>query len=116
MARNFGGMPGMPGGGNMQQLMKQAQKMQRQMADMQSSLDEKEFEVTAGGGAIKIVINGKKELKSIEIDKDVIDPDDAEMLQDLILSAVNESIRKADEAVNGEMSKITGGMNLPGMF
>ncbi len=106
---NFGGM-------NMNNLMKQAQKMQKQMEDMQSDLESKTFEVTSGGGAVKIVINGKKAIQEITIAKDVVDPDDIEMLQDLILTAVNEAIRQADETVNGEMSKITGGMGMPGMF
>lgn len=111
----FGG--GFPGGMNMNNLMKQAQKMQKQMEEMQSELAEKEFEVTSGGGAIKVVINGKKEIKSVEIDKDVVDPDDVEMLQDLILTAMNEAIRQVEEANNGQMNKLTGGMGIPnGLF
>ncbi|MDE6356964.1 MAG: YbaB/EbfC family nucleoid-associated protein [Eubacteriales bacterium] len=113
MARGgFGG--GFPGGMNMGNLMKQAQKMQKQMEEMQNELETKEFEVTSGGGAVKIVITGKKEIKSIEIDKDVVDPDDVEMLQDLMMTAVNEAIRQVEESVNGQMSKLTGGMGLPG--
>jgi DNA-binding YbaB/EbfC family protein len=108
--RNFGGM-GMPG--NMNQLMKQAQKMQQQMADKQEELEARTLEVTSGGGAVKIVINGKKELQEIIISPDAVDPDDVEMLQDLILTAVNEAVRSADELVQNEMGKITGGMNLP---
>lgn len=111
MAKNFGGMPG---GMNMNNLMKQAQKMQKQMAEMQEELENKDLEITSGGGAVKIIINGKKEIKSLEISKDVVDPDDIEMLQDLILTAVNESIRQAEEMSNKEMSKITGGVGLPG--
>ncbi len=102
------------GGMNMGNIMKQAQKMQKQMEEMQSEIEAKEFEVTSGGGAIKIVINGKKQVKSINIDKDVVDPDDIEMLQDLIISAFNEAIRQVEDSVNGQMSKITGGMGLPG--
>lgn len=105
---------GFPGGMNMGNLMKQAQKMQKQMEEMQNELETKEFEVTSGGGAVKIVITGKKEIKNIEIDKDVVDPDDVEMLQDLMITAVNEAIRQVEESVNGQMSKLTGGIGLPG--
>ena len=96
----------------MQQLMKQAQKMQQDMARMQEELNAREFSASAGGGMVKATVYGKKELKSIEIDKACVDPDDVEMLQDLVLSAVNEAIRLADETVGAEMSKLTGGMNL----
>ena len=112
MPKNFGGMPG----NNMNSLMKQAQKMQRQMAQLQEELEQRSFEVTSGGGAIKIEITGKKELKAIEIAKEVVDPDDVEMLQDLILAAVNEAMRQADEMMSAEMGKITGGMGIPGLF
>lgn len=108
MAKRRGGMPGM--GGNMNQLMKQAQKMQKQMLEAQETLGDKTLEMSSGGGAVKIVISGKKEIKSIKIDPEVVDPDDVEMLEDLILSAVNEAIRQADEMYNSEMSKITGGL------
>ena len=107
----FGGMGGM----NMQSLMKQAQKMQKKMEEAQEALAEKTVETTSGGGAVKIVITGKKVIKSIKIDTEVIDPDDVEMLEDLILSSVNEAIRQADEMANNEMSKITGGVG-NGMF
>ena len=107
----FGGMGGM----NMQSLMKQAQKMQKKMEEAQEALAEKTVETTSGGGAVKIVITGKKVIKSIKIDPEVIDPDDIEMLEDLILSSVNEAIRQADEMANNEMSKITGGVR-NGMF
>jgi nucleoid-associated protein EbfC len=112
-----GGFPGF-GGGNMGNLMKQAQKMQKDMAKVQEDLELKTVEATAGGGAITVVVSGKKELKEINIKPEVVDPDDVEMLQDLILAAVNEAIRKADEMVNSEMGKITGGMGggFPGMF
>lgn len=114
MAR--GGFPGF-GGGNMQNLMKQAQKMQKEMERLQAELQDREVETTAGGGAIKVVANGKKEIKEIIIDRDVVDPDDVEMLQDLVLAAVNEALRMADEMVNSEMSKITGGLGgLGGLF
>lgn len=113
-----GGFPGGGfGGGNMNNLMRQAQKMQKDMEKMQAELQEKEVEATAGGGAIKVVATGKKEIKEITISRDVVDPDDVEMLQDLILAAVNEAIRMADEMVNSQMSKITGGMGgLGGLF
>jgi len=114
MPKGFGG--GMPGGMNMNSLMKQAQKMQKQMAQMQDELSEKKLEVSSGGGAVKITINGEKQIMDLKISPDVVDPDDVEMLQDLIMSAVNEAIRQMDEAVNSQMSQITGGMNLPGMF
>lgn len=107
---NFGGM-GIPG--NMNQLMKQAQKMQRQMEEAQEELGDKTLEVTSGGGAVKIVITGKKEIREITISPDVVDPDDVEMLQDLILTAVNEAVRSADEMYQKELGKITGGVNLP---
>lgn len=113
MAKGFGGMGGM----NMNNLMKQAQKMQKQMAEAQEALAEKTLEMTSGGGAVKIVISGKKEVQEIKINPEVVDPEDVEMLEDLILSAVNEAIRQADEMVNNEMAKITGGMGgMGGMF
>lgn len=105
---------GMPGGMNMNNLMKQAQKMQKQMEKMQEDLDSKVIETTAGGGAIKITISGKKEIKEIKIKPEVVDPDDVEMLEDLVLSAVNEAIRQAEEISSSEMNKITGGLNIPG--
>ena len=113
MPKGFGGgMPGM----NMNNLMKQAQKMQKQMAEMQEAMAEKTLEVSAGGGAVKVKINGEKQILDLQISPDAVDPDDVEMLQDLVRSAVNEAIRQMDEAVNSQMSQITGGMNLPGMF
>lgn len=115
MAKGFGG--GMPGGMNMNNLMKQAQKMQSQMAAVQEEVALKTLEITSGGGAVKVIINGNKQIQDITISKDVVDPDDIEMLQDLILSAVNESIRQAEEMVGSEMAKVTGSMGLPnGLF
>lgn len=111
MAKGFGGMGGM----NMNALMKQAQKMQKQMEETQAALAEQIIETTSGGGAVKISITGKKEIKEIKINPDVVDPDDVEMLEDLILSAVNEALRQADEMANGAMSRIAGG-SLGGMF
>ena len=109
-----GRYPGM--GGNMNNMMKQMQKMQKQMAELQAQLEEKEVEASAGGGAVVAVANGKKQIVSITIDKEVVDPDDVEMLQDLVLAAVNEALRNAEEHVSEEMAKITGGMNIPGLF
>ena len=111
MAKGFGGMGGM----NMNALMKQAQKMQKQIEETQAALADQVIETTSGGGAVKVSITGKKEIKEIKISPDVVDPDDVEMLEDLILSAVNEAVRQADEVASGAMSKITGG-NLGGMF
>lgn len=104
-----GGFPGF-GGGNMANLMKQAQKMQKDMLKVQEELQEKTVEATAGGGVITVIATGKKEIKEIIIKPEAVDPDDVEMLQDLILAAVNEAIRKAEEMVNSEMGKITGGL------
>ena len=107
-----GGFPGMGGGMNMQQMMKQAQKMQHDMARMQEELGARELTAQSGGGVVKVTIYGRKEVKSIEINPACVDPDDVEMLQDLITAAVNEALRMADEMMNAEMGKLTGGMNL----
>lgn len=114
MAKGRGKMPMMPG--NMNNMMKQVQKMQKQMEKMQSELEEKEVEASAGGGAVSVKVNGKKEILDVVIKPEVVDPDDIEMLQDLILAATNEALRKAEEMTNSEMGKITGGMNVPGLF
>ena len=103
----------MKGMGNM---MKQAQQMQAKMMKMQEELGTKEVEATAGGGMIKVVANGKQQILSIAIEKEVVDPDDVEMLQDLILAAVNDALAKSQEMVSTQMSKITGGMNIPGLM
>ncbi|SHK41676.1 hypothetical protein SAMN02745883_02003 [Caminicella sporogenes DSM 14501] len=102
--------------GNMNNMLKQVQKMQKQIEKIQSEIEERELEVTAGGGAITVKINGKKELLDIKIDPDVVDPDDVEMLQDLIVAAVNEAMRKVEEMAAKEMNKVTGGINIPGLF
>lgn len=107
---------GMPGGGNMNNMLKQVQKMQKQMQQAQDEVELKEFEVSAGGGAINVKINGKKEIVAMNIKPEVVDPDDIEMLEDLIVAAVNEAIRTAEEVISKEMGKFTGGLNLPGMF
>ncbi len=117
MAKRGGFNGGMPG--NMANLMKQAQKMQRQMEEMQKELETKTVEATAGGGAVRAVVNGRKEIVEIELKPEVVDPDDVEMLQDLIVAAVNEALRSADSMVNSSMGPITGGLNLNlpgGMF
>ena len=103
----------MKGMGNM---MKQAQKLQAKMLKMQEELGERTVETSAGGGMISVVANGRQQLVSITIDKEVVDPEDVEMLQDLILAAVNDALNKAQEMVAGEMGKLTGGFNLPGML
>lgn len=107
-----GGFPG--GMGNMNNIMKQAQKMQQEMMKLQQEIEQRTIEASAGGGAITVVINGKKQVQSIAIKPEVVDPDDVEMLQDLVMAAVNEAIRQADEMMASEMSRFTGGMNLPG--
>ena len=105
------------GGGNMQNLMRQAQKMQQDVQRVQEEIGNTDFETSVGGGAVKVVINGKKEFKSIEISPAAVDPDDIEMLQDLILSAVNEAVRTAEETMEKEVAKVTGGLgNLGGGF
>lgn len=107
---------GMGGGPqNMNAMIRQAQKMQTLMQEKQAELAEREFKASAGGGAIEVAANGKKEILSINIQPDVVDPEDIEMLQDLIIAAVNETLRNIDEVTNAEMDKITGGLNVPGM-
>lgn len=107
-----GGFPGGGGAmpGNMNNLMKQAQKMQRQMEESQKELETKEFSAKAGGGAVEVVINGKKEVLSVVLSEEVVDPDDIEMLQDLIIAATNEALKAAEEASSAAMSQMTGGM------
>lgn len=99
---------------NMQGMMKKVQKMQAEMLKLQEELKTRTIEITTGGGAVTLVVNGKKELDSIKIDPAAVDPEDVEMLQDLIVTAVNEGMRKIDEMTEKEMSKVTGGMKLPG--
>ena len=110
MAR--GGFPG----GNMNNMMKKVQKMQKELARAQQELEEKEFSSTAGGGVIEAVVNGKKELVKINIDEDVVDPEDTEMLEDLVVAAVNDALKKADEYTQREMGKLTGNINIPGLM
>ena len=104
------------GAGNIQQLARQAQKMQEEMDAASKELEEKDYETTAGGGAVKAVVTGGLEIKTLEISKDVVDPEDIEMLSDLIKAAVNEAIRKVQEEKSETMDKISGGLNIPGLF
>ncbi len=110
------GFGGMPGGANMNQLMKQAQKMQENMQKAQEELETKELEASVGGGAVTVKINGKKEILDITIKPEVVDPGDIEMLQDLVLSAVNQAIKSVEDIQANQMNKLTGGMNIPGLF
>ncbi|MDQ0176334.1 YbaB/EbfC family nucleoid-associated protein [Bacillus chungangensis] len=104
----------MRGMGNMQGMMKQMQKMQKKMAQAQEELGEKRIEGTAGGGMVKVVVSGHKEVLDVTINEDVVDPEDIEMLQDLVLLATNDALKKADELSNQTMGQFTKGMNLPG--
>lgn len=105
-----GGFSGGMMPGNMNNLMKQAQKMQKQMEDTTKDLEEKVYEATAGGGVVKVTINGKKEITALHLDEEVVDKEDIEMLEDLVIAAVNEAIRMQDEDQKSQMGKITGGM------
>ena len=113
MAKRGGFPGGMPG--NMNNLMKQAQKLQKQMEEAQAELEQSEYTATAGGGAVEVTISGTKEITKIKLDEEVVDPEDIEMLEDLIMAAVNEAIRKMDEMSTQKMSQITGGMGM-GLF
>ena len=116
MAKRGGFPGGMPG--NMNNLMKQAQRMQRQMEETTKELEEKEYSASSGGGAVTVTVSGKKEVVSVKLAEEVVDPDDIEMLQDLIVAATNEALRKVDEESSSAMSKLTGGLGggIPGMF
>ena len=109
-----GGMP--MGGMNQMQMMKQAQKMQQDMLKMQEELEVKQYEAAAGGGVVKAVVNGKHEVVSLTIDPEAVDPQDVEMLQDMVVAAVNEAMRKAEAEASQNMSRLTGGLNLGGLF
>ncbi len=113
MAKGFNsrGMGGM--GGNMNNMLRQAQKMQQDMLKAQEELESKSYEASAGGGVVTAVVSGKKELTQVTIDPEAVDPDDVDMLQDLIVAAVNEAMRKASDDAASQMSKLTGGLNLP---
>lgn len=105
-----GGFPGGAMPGNMGNLMKQAQKMQKQMEEKTKEIEEKEWEATAGGGAVTVKVSGKKEILSVKLSKEVVDPDDIEMLEDLIIAATNEALRKMEEESSSVMNSITGGL------
>ena len=113
-----GGFPGGAMPGNMTNLMKQAQKMQRQMEEQAKELETKEFTATAGGGAVEVTISGKREILKVKLSEDVVDPDDIEMLEDLIVAATNEALSKVEEESGAAMSRLTGGLGggMPGMF
>ena len=106
----------MAGGQNMNAMVKQAQKMQDEIVELQNEIEEREFTATVGGGAVEVVVTGKKTIKSLTVKPEVVDKDDIEMLQDLIISAVNEAVNNVEQTTEEEMSKITGGVSLPGLF
>lgn len=108
MAKRGGFSGGMPG--NMNNLMKQAQKMQKQMEETTKALEEKEYSASAGGGAVNVTVSGKKEVLSVKLSEEVVDPDDIEMLEDLIVAATNEALRKMEEESQSAMAKLTGGL------
>ena len=113
MGRKFPNMPNAGGGGNM---MKQVQKMQQDMMKLQEEMEAREFTAAAGGGVVTATVTGKKILRSVSIKPEAVDPDDVDMLQDMIVAAVNEAIRLAETSMESEMSQITGGMSIPGLF
>ena len=101
---------------NMKEMMRQAQMLQKKMANLQEELARRDVEASAGGGMVKVVANGKPSIVSVTIEKEVVDPDDVEMLQDLVVAAVNEALSRSKEMVDSEMAKVTGGLKMPGMF
>ncbi len=111
-----GGFRGMPGGMNQAAMIKQAQKMQQEMIRMQEEMENKTFTAAAGGGMVTATVNGKHELQDIQINPEAVDPDDVEMLQDMVIAAVNEAMRAADAESANNMSRLTGGLNLGGLF
>ena len=111
-----GGFRGMPGGMNQAAMMKQVQKMQQDMIRMQEEMEAKTYTASAGGGMVKAQVSGKNELVSLEINPDAVDPDDVEMLQDMVIAAVNEALRAAENDKNSNMSRMAGGLNLGGLF
>ena len=104
------------GAQNMNAMIRQAQKMQDEISELQEEIEAREFSATAGGGAVQVVVTGKKSIKSLTIQPEVVDPEDIEMLQDLVISAINEAINNVEETTETEMSKITCGVSLPGLF
>lgn len=111
LPQGFGGGPT-----NMQGMIKQAQKMQEDMQNLQAELELREYDIKAGGGVVSLKINGKKEVLALDVAPEIVDPDDIETMTDIIIAAVNEGIKRVEDTNNEEMSKITGGMGLPGMF
>ena len=111
-----GGFRGMPGGMNQAAMMKQAQKMQQEMLRMQQEMETKTYTAAAGGSMVKATVNGKHEVLNLEINPEAVDPDDVEMLQDMVIAAVNEAMRTADTDSANSMSRLTGGLNLGGLF
>lgn len=109
--KNMGG-----GAQNMNQMIKQAQRMQDQITELQEDIEEREFSATAGGGAVEVTVTGKKTVKALSVKPEVVDPEDIDMLQDLIISAINEAVNNVETTTEEEMSKITGGVSLPGLF
>ena len=107
---------GMGGPQNMQAMLRQAQKMQEDMAAKQEELNAREYDISAGGGVVNVKINGKREILSIDLEPEIVDPDDIETLSDILVAAVNEAIKRVDDTNNAELNKITGPMNLPGLF
>ena len=107
---------GMGGPQNMQAMIRQAQKMQEDMATKQAELDAREYDVSAGGGVVNVKINGKREILAINLEPEIVDPDDIETLSDILVAAVNEAIKRVDDTNNAELGKITGAMNMPGLF
>ncbi len=106
----------MGGAQNMNAMIRQAQKMQDEITTLQEDIESREFSATSGGGAVSVVVTGKKTIKSLTINKEVVDPEDVEMLQDLVISAINEAVNQVESTTETEMSKITGGVSLPGLF
>ena len=106
----------MGGAQNMNAMIRQAQKMQDEITTLQEDIENREFSATSGGGAVYVVVTGKKNIKSLTINKEVVDPEDVEMLQDLVISAINEAVNQVESTTETEMSKITGGVSLPGLF
>ena len=111
-----GGFRGMPGGMNQAAMIKQAQKMQQEMLRMQEEMENKTYSATTGGGMVTATVNGKHQVTAIEINPEAVDPDDVEMLQDMVIAAVNEAMRTADAEAANNMSRLTGGLNLGGLF
>jgi len=104
------------GGGNMNSMIKQAQKMQDEITALQTEIEQREFSATSGGGVVEVTVTGAKNIKSLTIKPEAVDPDDVEMLQDLVVSAINEAMKEVEQVTEDEMNKITGGVALPGLF